>query len=52
MLTKALVDASSEILNLNNFDLKGISLKIKSLTVEIGKFILTTEAYVEQIPSM
>ncbi len=51
-LTKALVDASSEILNLNNFDLQGISLKIKNLKVEIGKLILTTEAYVEQIPSM
>lgn len=52
MLTKALVDASSDILNLNNFDLKGMTLKIKGLTVEIGKLILTAEAYVEQIPSM
>ena len=51
-LTNALVDASSEILNLNNFDLQGMSLKIKNLKVEIGKLILTTEAYVEQIPSM
>jgi LmeA-like phospholipid-binding len=51
-LTKALVDASSEILNLNNFDLKGMSLKIKTLAVEIGKLILTVEANVQQIPSM
>jgi hypothetical protein len=51
-LTKALVDASSEILNLNNFDLKGMSLKIKTLAVEIGKLILTAEANLQQIPSM
>ncbi|MCP6757506.1 MAG: DUF2993 domain-containing protein [Fischerella sp. CENA71] len=50
-LTKALVNATSQILNLKNFDLEGINLKIKRLEVEVGKLILKAEAEVEQIPS-
>jgi hypothetical protein len=50
-LTKALVDATSQILNLSNFDLEGIKLIIKRLEVEVGKLILQAEAEVEQIPS-
>jgi hypothetical protein len=50
-LTKALVDQTSEILNLSNFDLEGMSLKINNLKVEAGKLTLQAEAYVEQIPS-
>lgn len=50
-LTKALVDQTSEILNLSNFDLEGITLKINTLEVEAGKLTLQAEAYVEQIPS-
>jgi hypothetical protein len=50
-LTKALVNATSEILNLSNFDLEGITLRVKQLEVETGKLILQAEAYVEQIPS-
>ena len=50
-LTKALVDQTSEILNLSNFDLEGITLKINNLKVEAGKLALEAEAYVEQIPS-
>lgn len=50
-LTKALVDETSELLNLSNFDLEGMSLRIKSLEVEMGKLVLQAEAYVEQIPS-
>lgn len=50
-LTKALVDQTSEILNLSNFDLEGITLKINTLEVEAGKLALQAEAYVEQIPS-
>ncbi|MBD2430797.1 MULTISPECIES: DUF2993 domain-containing protein [Fischerella] len=50
-LTKALVDATSQILNLKNFNLEGIYLKIKRLEVEAGKLILQAEAEVEQIPS-
>ena len=50
-LTKALVDETSEILNLSNFDLEGMSLKVNKLEVEAGKLTLQAEAYVEQIPS-
>lgn len=50
-LTKALVDQTSEILNLSNFDLEGMTLKIKNLQVEAGKLTLSAEAHVEQIPS-
>lgn len=50
-LTKALIDATSEILNLSNFDLEGMTLRVKQLEVETGKLIMQAEAYVEQIPS-
>ncbi len=50
-LTKALVDQTSELLNLSNFDLKGMSLRVKSLQVEAGKLTLEASAHVEQIPS-
>jgi LmeA-like phospholipid-binding len=50
-LTKALVEQTSEILNLSNFDLEGMSLLVKQLKVEAGKLTLQAEAYVEQIPS-
>ncbi|BAY37258.1 hypothetical protein NIES2111_15950 [Nostoc sp. NIES-2111] len=50
-LTQALVEQTSEILNLSNFDLEGMNLRVKQLQVEIGKLTLQAEAYVEQIPS-
>ncbi|MEH2422546.1 MAG: DUF2993 domain-containing protein [Nostoc sp.] len=50
-LTKALIDQTSEILNLSNFDLEGMSLQVNQLKVEVGKLTLQAEAYVEQIPS-
>jgi hypothetical protein len=50
-LTKALVDQTSELLNLSNFDLEGMTLQVNSLKVEPGKLILQAQAYVEQIPS-
>lgn len=50
-LTKALVTATSEILNLSNFDLEGISLRIKDLQIEAEKIALIAEANVTQIPS-
>ncbi|MCC5635307.1 DUF2993 domain-containing protein [Nostoc sp. CHAB 5844] len=50
-LTKALIDQTGEILNLSNFDLEGMSLRVKQLEVEAGKLTLQAEAYVEQIPS-
>ncbi len=48
-LTKALVDETSKILNLSNFHLKGMSLRVKQLELEAGKLTLQAEAYVEQI---
>lgn len=50
-LTKALVDQTSKLLDLSNFDLEGMTLKISTLEVEAGKLTLQAEAYVEQIPS-
>ncbi|MBE9210040.1 DUF2993 domain-containing protein [Nostoc sp. LEGE 06077] len=50
-LTKALIDQTSNILNLSNFDLEGMSLRVQQLEVEAGKLTLQAEAYVEQIPS-
>ncbi|MBW4644101.1 MAG: DUF2993 domain-containing protein [Goleter apudmare HA4340-LM2] len=49
-LTKALIAETSQILNLSNFDLSGMTLRIHSLEVEVGKLILQAEADVEQIP--
>ncbi|WP_066423740.1 DUF2993 domain-containing protein [Anabaena sp. 4-3] len=49
-LTKALIAQTSEILNLNNFDLEGMSLRIKQLEVDTGKLTLQAEADVEKIP--
>jgi hypothetical protein len=50
-LTKALIDETSEILNLSNFDLHGTSLQVNQLKVEVGKLTLQAEAYIEKIPS-
>lgn len=50
-LTKALVDQTSELLNLSNFDLEGMSLRVNKLEVVPGKLTLHAQAYVEQIPS-
>ncbi|AFY56392.1 Protein of unknown function (DUF2993) [Rivularia sp. PCC 7116] len=50
-LTQALVNQTSELLNLSNFDLEGMDLIVKSLEVEAGKLIMSAEAYVEKIPT-
>ena len=50
-LTKALVDATSKILNLSNFDLQGMSLQLKQLEVKTGKITLQASPYIEQIYS-
>ncbi|MDZ8183961.1 MAG: DUF2993 domain-containing protein [Nostoc sp. ChiSLP02] len=50
-LTKALIAQTSEILNLSNFDLKGLNLQVKQLKVEEGKLTLQAQAYIEEIPS-
>jgi hypothetical protein len=50
-LTQALIDATSEILDLSNFDLEGMSLRVKQLEVDTGKLTLQAAADVAQIPT-
>lgn len=50
-LTEALLKKASEILNLRNFDLEGMTLRIQKLDVEAGKITLFADAYVEKIPA-
>lgn len=51
-LTGVLMNKASEILNLRNFEMEGISLRIHQLEVEAGKLILYAEASVTQFPSV
>ncbi|NJM19410.1 MAG: DUF2993 domain-containing protein [Richelia sp. SM1_7_0] len=50
-LAEALINQTSELLNLSNFDLEGMDLTVKSLEIETGKLVLLAEAYVEKIPT-
>lgn len=50
-LTQALVDRASELLDLRNFELEGMSLRLKHLNVQTGKLVLEAMAHVEQFPS-
>jgi hypothetical protein len=50
-LTRILLEKASEILNLRNFEMEGISLSIHQLDVEAGKLTLQAEANVTQFPS-
>lgn len=50
-LTTALIDQTSSILNLSNFDLEGMTLRIKHLQVEAGRLTMQAEAHVEKMPS-
>ena len=50
-LKEALLNKASEILNLRNFDLEGMKLRIQKLNVEAGKITLFADAYVEKIPA-
>jgi hypothetical protein len=50
-LTEALADKAGEVLNLRNFELEGMSLRIQQLTVEAGVLTLQAEAKVEQFPN-
>jgi hypothetical protein len=47
-LTAALAQKASEVLNLRNFELEGMSLRIKQLDVEAGLMTVQAEAKVEQ----
>lgn len=50
-LTEALLESSAELLDLRNFELDGMSLRIQKLDISEGKLSLQTEARVEQFPS-
>lgn len=50
-LTEALLNQARELLDLRNFELEGMSLRLKKLDVQKGKLILQSEAHVEQFPS-
>ena len=50
-LTTALIDQTSSILNLSNFDLEGMTLRIKHLQVEAGRLTMQAEAHVEKMPT-
>lgn len=49
-LTQALVAQTSEILNLSNFDLEGMDLRVQHLEINTGKLIIQAAADVEKIP--
>jgi len=50
-LTEALLERSAELLDLRNFELEGMSLRIQKLDISEGKLSLQTAARVEQFPS-
>jgi hypothetical protein len=50
-LTEALLERSAELLDLRNFELEGMTLKIQKLDISEGKLLLQTAAHVEQFPS-
>jgi hypothetical protein len=49
-LTSALLDSASTILNLKNFDLKEMSLRLKELNVKPSKMILVADAEIREFP--
>ena len=49
-LTAALLERASELLDLRNFQLEGMSLRLNGLDVQKGKLTLQAKANVEQIP--
>lgn len=50
-LTTALLERSSELLDLSNFQLEGMSLRLKGLDVQKGRLTIQSQAHVEQFPS-
>lgn len=50
-LTQALLAQASELLDLRNFELEGMNLRVKQLAVEQGKLKLSGDAQVTQFPS-
>ena len=50
-LTDTLLEKASELLDLRNFELEGMSLRLKALDVQAGTMTLSATARVEQFPS-
>lgn len=50
-LTKALLDKTTDILDFKNFELEGMSLRLKRLDVNNDNLNLQAQAYVEKIPT-
>lgn len=50
-LTEAMVQAAQDLLDLRNFELEGMALRVNHLQVESGKLILQAVAAIEQFPS-
>ena len=50
-LTEALLNQARELLNLKNFELEGMALRLKKLDVQKGKLVLESEAHVEHFTS-
>jgi hypothetical protein len=50
-LTQALLDKVSELLDLRNFELEGMSLKLQSFEIQPGRLTLEAAAHIEQFPA-
>ena len=50
-LTEALLAKTTELLNLRNLEMEGMSLRIQQVDVEAGRMTLQGEAYIENFPS-
>lgn len=50
-LTQALLDKTSEILDLRNFELEGMDFTIRQLQIQNHKLLILADARVEQIPT-
>ena len=51
-LTQAFLDKAEKMLNLRNFEKKGLALRIHSLTVEAGKITLLAAADITEFPTL
>lgn len=49
-LTAALLERANELLDLRNFELEGMSLRLKGLDVQKGKLTLQAQAHIEKFP--
>lgn len=50
-LTQALLAAAGELLDLRNFELEGMDLRLRNLDVQPNRLLIEAEARVEQIPT-